>query len=75
MRMEGALVKDKRPTIIEQNKKPSIQTYKDIAQYSPTSPTHSQTSEKQQISHYGQLTHSQQDPTTQEDENMTNENK
>ena len=72
--MEGASGKNKRPTIIKQKKKPSIKTYKEIAQYISTSPTHSQTSEKQQITHYGQLTHSQQDPTPQEDENITNDN-
>ena len=72
--MNGASGKDKRPTIIKQKKKPSNKTYKDAAQYKSNSPTHSQTSENQLITQYGDLTHSQQNPTPQEEEIITNEN-
>ena len=73
--MRGVLVKDKGPRKIKQDQDPSTQTYKEIAQYRSTFPTHSQTSGKQQITHYGDLTQSQQDPTTQEDETVTKDSK
>ena len=74
MRMNEVRRRAEPPSNSKQKKISSNKTYKEAAKYKSMSPTHSQTSENELITHYGQLTHSQQDPIPQEGKNMTNEN-
>ena len=75
VRMNEVRRRAEPPTNSKQKMISLNKTYKEAAKYKPMSPTHSQTSENELITQYGQLTHSQQDPIPQEGKDMTKENK